>query len=114
MSSPQNVTFPSRNYKLAGHFYSPAAGSPDRSGAAIVIAHPWTSIKEQSPANYARILTQAGFTCLTFDAAYQGESEGEPRDLEDPYQRVEDIKCAVTYLISRKDVNSEKIGVLGI
>jgi fermentation-respiration switch protein FrsA (DUF1100 family) len=114
MSSPQKVTFPSRNYKLAGHFYPPVAGSPDRSGAAIVIAHPWTSIKEQSPANYARVLTQAGFTCLTYDAAYQGDSEGEPRDLEDPYQRVEDIKCAVTYLISRKDVDSEKIGVLGI
>ncbi|KAJ5176388.1 uncharacterized protein N7482_002265 [Penicillium canariense] len=114
MPSPQVVTFPSRSYKLAGLFYPPVAGSPDRSGAAIVIAHPWTSIKEQSPANYARVLTQGGFTCLTYDAAYQGESEGEPRDLEDPYQRVEDIKCAVTYLISRKDVNSDKIGVLGI
>lgn len=114
MSSPQKVTFLSRNYKIAGHFYPPVAGSPDRSGAAIIIAHPWTSIKEQSPANYARVLTQAGFTCLAYDAAYQGESEGEPRDLEDPYQRVEDIKSAVTYLISRKDVNSEKIGVLGI
>ncbi|KAJ5149383.1 hypothetical protein N7448_000961 [Penicillium atrosanguineum] len=90
------------------------AGSPDRSGAAIIIAHPWTSIKEQSPANYARVLTHAGFICLTYDAAYQGESEGEPRNLEDPYQRVEDIKCAVTYLVGHKDVNSEKIGVLGI
>jgi fermentation-respiration switch protein FrsA (DUF1100 family) len=114
MSSPQKVTFPSRNYKLAGHFYRPVAGSPDRSGAAVIIAHPWTSIKEQSPANYARILTQGGFTCLTYDAAYQGESEGEPRGLEDPYQRVEDIKCAVTYLTSRKDVDSDTIGVLGI
>jgi fermentation-respiration switch protein FrsA (DUF1100 family) len=114
MSSPQNVTFLSRNLKLAGHFYPPASGSPNRSGAAVVICHPWTSIKEQSPANYARVLTQAGFTCLTYDAAHQGESEGEPRNLEDPYQRVEDIKSAVTYLVSRQDVNSDKIGVLGI
>ncbi|KAJ5833544.1 Alpha/Beta hydrolase protein [Penicillium riverlandense] len=114
MSSPQNVTFLARNLKLAGHYYPPASGSPNRSGAAVIICHPWTSIKEQSPANYARVLTQAGFTCLTYDAAYQGESEGEPRDLEDPYQRVEDIKCAVTYLVSRQDVNSDKIGVLGI
>ncbi|KAJ5226200.1 X-pro dipeptidyl-peptidase (S15 family) protein [Penicillium chermesinum] len=114
MSTPEKVTFPSRAYKLAGLFYPPVAGSPDRAGASIVIAHPWTSIKEQSPANYARVLTQAGFTCLTYDAAYQGESEGEPRDLEDPYQRVEDIKCAVTYLVGRKEVDSNKIGVLGI
>lgn len=114
MSSPNKVSFLSHNIKLAGLFYPPAEGSPNRAGAAIVICHPWTSIKEQSPANYARVLSQAGFTCLTYDAAYQGESEGTPRDLEDPAQRVEDIKSAVTYLIGRKDVDSNKIGVLGI
>jgi fermentation-respiration switch protein FrsA (DUF1100 family) len=117
--SVQNVDsrecfFQSRAYKLAAHFYPPANGSPDRKGAAIVICHPWTSIKEQSPANYARVLSAEGFICLAFDAAYQGESEGEPRNLEDPYQRVEDIKCAVTYLIGCKDVDDNKIGALGI
>ncbi|WPH01386.1 Hypothetical protein R9X50_00423100 [Acrodontium crateriforme] len=112
--TPQKVTFFSKNYKLAGLFFQQLAGSPDRSGAAIVIAHQWTSIKEQSPANYALVLSQAGFACLTFDAAYQGESEGEPRNLEDPGQRVEDIKSAVTYLFGRDDVDSNKIGVIGI
>ncbi|KIV91564.1 hypothetical protein PV10_06089 [Exophiala mesophila] len=113
-TSPENVSFLSRSLKLAAHFYRPAQGSPDRSGASIIISHPWTSIKEQSPANYARLLSEAGFFCLAFDAAYQGESEGEPRNLEDPYHRVEDIKSAVTFLIGRKEVNQEKIGVLGI
>lgn len=114
MSSPDNVSFLSRNIKLAAHLYHPTTDSPSRDGAAIIICHPWTSIKEQSPANYARVLSPAGFTCLAYDAAYQGESEGEPRSLEDPAQRVEDIKSAVTYLTSRKDVNPDKIGVVGI
>jgi fermentation-respiration switch protein FrsA (DUF1100 family) len=114
ISAPENVSFLSRNLKLAAHLYHPVPNSPNRSGAAIVICHPWTSIKEQSPANYARVLSQAGFICLAYDAAYQGESEGEPRNLEDPGQRVEDIKSAVTYLTSLKEVNPEKIGVLGI
>ena len=114
MSSPQNVSFPSRAFKLAAHLYPPVSGSSDRSGAAIIICHPWTSVKEQSPANYARVLTKEGFTCLAYDAAYQGESEGLPRSLEDPAQRVEDIKAAVTYLHTLKEVDSSKIGVLGI
>ncbi|KAF2241673.1 alpha/beta-hydrolase [Trematosphaeria pertusa] len=118
MSSPsaqrENVSFLSRNLKLAAHLYHPGPNSPNRSGAAIVICHPWTSIKEQSPANYACVLSAAGFICLAYDAAYQGESEGLPRSLEDSYHRVEDIKSAVTYLIGRKDVDSNKIGVLGI
>lgn len=114
MSTPENVSYKSQGLKIAAHFYRPVAGSPDRGGAAIVIAHPWTSIKEQSPANYARVLSQAGFYCLCPDAGYQGESEGEPRSLEDPYQRVEDIKNGVTFLVGHKDVNSDRIGALGI
>lgn len=114
MSTPENVNFTSRGLKLAAHFYRPVQGSQDRDSAAVIICHPWTSIKEQSPANYARVLTKAGFYCLAADSAYQGESEGEPRNLEDPWQRVEDTKAAVTYLVGHKDVNSDKIGVLGI
>ena len=114
-SEPEKVSFTSRSYKLAALLYLPVNDSPNRAGAAIIICHPWTSIKEQSPANYARALTEAGFTCLTYDAAFQGESEGEPRSLEDPAQRVEDIKSAVTYLVSRKDIiDPDKIGVCGI
>ncbi|KXH28854.1 X-Pro dipeptidyl-peptidase protein [Colletotrichum simmondsii] len=114
MSTPAKVTFTSRGYKLAGHLYPAVVNSPIRSGAAVIIAHPWTSVKEHSPTHYARVLSQAGFYCLAYDAAYQGESEGEPRYLEDPGQRVEDIKSAVTYLVSRDEIDSEKIGVLGI
>ncbi|PYI08292.1 alpha/beta-hydrolase [Aspergillus sclerotiicarbonarius CBS 121057] len=113
-SNRENVSFLSRNLKLAAHLYHPHPDAPSRAGAAIVICHPWTSIKEQSPANYARVLSHAGFTCLTYDAAYQGESEGLPRHLEDPAHRVEDIKSAVTYLTSRADISATKIGVLGI
>jgi fermentation-respiration switch protein FrsA (DUF1100 family) len=114
MTSPEKVSFLSRNIKLAAHLYHPAPNSSSSGGAAIVICHPWTSVKEQSLANYADVLSQAGFICLAYDAAYQGESEGKPRSLEDPAQHAEDIKSAVTYLTGRKDVDANNIGVFGI
>lgn len=102
----ENVTFPSNGLELAGHLHRPQ-GTPR---GAIVVGHPGTGVKEQTAGLYARQLAEQGFLALAFDAAYQGESAGLPRGLEDPFQRVEDIRAAVTFLAEE----DERIGVLGI
>ncbi|GFZ46654.1 hypothetical protein JCM24511_03874 [Saitozyma sp. JCM 24511] len=115
MATPTKVHFPSFSQTICGELYAPADGSPDRRHAAIVVSHPMTAVKEQSPAVFAKLLSAAGFYALTFDAAYQGESTGEPRGLEDPHHRAEDVKAAVTYLSALPGkVDPSRIGVLGI
>ncbi|GGZ32036.1 alpha/beta hydrolase [Streptomyces poonensis] len=108
-----SVTFPSNDLALAGILFTPDDHVDGRLPA-VVISHPGGGVKEQSPSIYAKRLARAGFAALVFDAAYQGESEGEPRGMENPFQRAEDIKSAVTYLTTRDDIDPDRIGALGI
>ncbi|KFU82042.1 hypothetical protein SAMN04489729_1554 [Amycolatopsis lurida] len=108
-----NVTFPSAGLALAGLLYTP----DDHTGAplpAVVVSHPGGGVKEQTASIYAERLAREGYATLVFDAAYQGESEGLPRGLENPFQRAEDVRAAVTYLTTRDDIDPARIGALGI
>jgi fermentation-respiration switch protein FrsA (DUF1100 family) len=101
-----NMTFDSAGLTIAGHLYIPDNGTTG-SRPAIVVGHPASGVKQQAAGLYAECLARAGFITLAIDAAYQGESEGTPRGLEDPAHRVEDIKAAVSFLSVRQPVTAQ-------
>ncbi|WP_030381331.1 MULTISPECIES: alpha/beta hydrolase [unclassified Streptomyces] len=112
--APDHVTFDSRGVGLAGHLRVPPGSVAGRRHAALVCVHPGNGVKEQTAGLYARHLAAKGYATLAFDASHQGESGGEPRHLEEPATRVEDIRSAVDYLTTLPFVDEERIGVLGV
>ncbi|MEM1318758.1 MAG: nuclear transport factor 2 family protein [Bacteroidota bacterium] len=110
----EEVSFSSKGLHLKGHLFLPSGFDASRSYPAVIITGSWTSVKEQMPDAYASLLAEQGLIALTFDFTGFGESEGQPRQLEDYHLKIEDIKSAVTYLSGHKNVNQEQLSGLGI
>lgn len=107
------ITFHNRyGITLAADLYKPK-NVQDRL-AAIAVSGPYGATKEQVSGRYAQTLAERGFLTIAFDPSYYGESSGTPRYLTSPEISTEDFSAAVDYLTSREDVDSERIGILGI
>ena len=107
------TTFKNRfGITLAADVYKPKGATG--SLAAIAVSGPFGAVKEQSSGLYAQTLAERGFLTIAFDPSFTGESGGEPRYVASPDINTEDFQAAVDYLISRDDVDADKIGILGI
>jgi len=110
----RRVTFKNDGRTIVGHLRLPDRFSDQKCHPAVVIVGPGSSVKEQAGAIYAEKLAAKGYLTLVFDPSFQGESEGQPRDTENPAVRVEDIRCAVDFLVTLPFVAEAAIGLLGI
>ena len=81
---------------------------------AIAISGPYGAVKEQSSGLYAQEMAERGFLTIAFDPSFTGESGGEPKYMTSPDINVEDFQAAIDYLSCLDNVDSEKIGILGI
>lgn len=108
------ISYSLNGLKIAANVYTPAGYDKTKSYPALVVAHPNGGVKEQVAGLYSQRMADQGYICLAFDAAYQGASEGEPRNTDKPANRVEDIRRAADILAQYPGVDASRLGILGI
>lgn len=108
----ERVEFTSAGETLVGLLCLPTKAMPKRPG--VVLLGPFGFVKEQSPAEYAVRLANAGFVALIFDPRGSGESGGTPRRHESPAGKIVDTLAAIDYLSRRPEVDAARLGALGV
>lgn len=109
----ERVTFKNRfGITLVADMYRPV--NAEGLLPALAVSGPFGAVKEQSSGLYAQTMAERGFLTIAFDPSFTGESGGEPRYVASPDINTEDFSAAVDYLITRLDVDSSKIGIIGI
>ncbi|MGN0186798.1 MAG: alpha/beta hydrolase [Paludibacteraceae bacterium] len=109
----EKVTFVNRfGITLVADLYRPQGESGNL--PALAVSGPFGAVKEQASGLYAQRLAEEGFLTIAFDPSFTGESGGEPRYSSSMDINTEDFCAAVDYLSCRQDVDSERIGILGI
>lgn len=98
---------------IVGDLYLPKNAGAEKFPT-LAISGPFGAVKEQSSGLYANQMAERGFVALAFDASYTGESGGEPRNVASPDINTEDFSATIDFLGLQKNVDREKIGIIGI
>lgn len=81
---------------------------------AIAVSGPFGAVKEQSSGLYAQAMAERGFLTIAFDPSYTGESGGTPRYVASSDINTENFCAAVDFLSIHDNVDSDRIGIIGI
>ena len=109
----KKITFYNRyGIMLAADMYIPQNTSDKL--PAIAISGPFGAVKEQSSGLYAQKMAEYGFLTIAFDPSFTGESGGSPRYVASPDINTEDFCAAVDFLSVQENVDTDRIGIIGI
>ncbi|WP_095151400.1 alpha/beta hydrolase [Pseudomonas sp. Irchel s3b5] len=108
------VTYKLNGLDIAANVYTPANYDAKKAYPTVVVAHPNGGVKEQVAGLYAQRLAEQGYITITADAAYQGASGGQPRSIDKPGYRIEDIHGMADFITQYAGVDGKRLGLLGI
>lgn len=107
----QALTFESNGIRLAGWLALPETTADKY--PLIILTHGLSGIIDIDLANYAREFTAAGFACFAYDHRNWGRSAGWPRAETDPWQQVNDMREAISFVRTLPEVDAERVGLWG-
>lgn len=110
----QPTTYKLNGLDISANVYTPANYDSTKKYPAIVVAHPNGGVKEQVAGLYAQYLAGRGYIVVAADAAYQGASGGQPRNVDKPVHRIEDIHGMADFITQYPGVDTQRLGLLGI
>jgi len=109
-----SVTYKLNGIEISANVYTPANYDPAKKYPAVVVAHPNGGIKEQVAGLYAQRLAESGYIAIAADASFQGASGGQPRNVDKPANRIEDIRGMADFITQYGGVDVNRLGLLGI
>jgi uncharacterized protein len=96
---------------LRGWLYLPQGDGVPRPG--IVMTHGFSATKEMALSAYADVLSAGGLAVLVYDHRCLGASDGEPRQLVDPWAQARDYIAALDWLQGRDGIDPARLGLWG-
>lgn len=96
---------------LRGWFY-PAQNAAGPAPV-IVMAHGISGVKEMGLDEYAEVFAAEGLNVVVYDHQNFGASDGTPRQELDPVLQYRDYKNAISYAVTRPDVDPDRVGIWG-
>ncbi len=102
--------FKSRGKRCAAWLYLPGgAGKPP----VVVMAHGFGAQRDFGLPQYAERFASRGMAVFLFDYRNFGDSEGEPRNLVNPWRHLQDWKAALAYVRSLPEVDGGRVALWG-
>jgi uncharacterized protein len=102
----QDITFEASDGLAVAGWYRPS-----ENGATVLVVHGGSSDRKGS-VHHAKLLARHGYGVLLYDARGRGESEGSENNYG--WDWAKDIAGALDFLKAREDVDSGRIGAVGL
>lgn len=113
-SGKNDITFRSLGKNLAAHLYTPVDFDPKKKYPAIVFSSAFNQVKEQTGAVYAPLLAERGYVTIVFDHIGYGDSEGDIRNNENSFVKIETIRDATSFMGTLPFVDRDQLFGLGV